>query len=190
MKVESAQTRSSSSSEPPAAPSVAQYSHELGSVSVDECAESQAVPERRGHVGDGHVPVALAPEPAPLLQRLDGRHPPGAPSRTRAAAGAEWERCCAAGLRASGRLCPTPPPAAASQSFHSRKVRECVSVCVSQCVCESVCLCVSVCVWERLRVSVCVCVESPTESGKKWDVTPVKGRWWRCMGGVQPSLFC
>lgn len=48
---------------------------EIGSVFVDEGAESQAVPEGRGHVGDGHIPVALTPDPAPLLQRLHGRHP-------------------------------------------------------------------------------------------------------------------
>lgn len=45
---------------------------------VDEGAESQAVPEGRGHVGDGHIPVALDLDPAPLLQRLHGGHP-GAP---------------------------------------------------------------------------------------------------------------
>lgn len=54
------------------------YSHEVGSVSVDERAESQAVPEGRGHVGHGHVPVSLTLDPAPLLQSLHGRHP-GAP---------------------------------------------------------------------------------------------------------------
>lgn len=42
---------------------------------VDERAERQAVPERGGHVGDGHIPVALTLDPAPLLQRLHGRHP-------------------------------------------------------------------------------------------------------------------
>lgn len=42
---------------------------------VDEGAKSQAVPEGRGHVGDGHIPVALTPDPAPLLQRLHSRHP-------------------------------------------------------------------------------------------------------------------
>lgn len=47
---------------------------------VDEGAESQSVPERRGHVGDGHVPVAVALDPAPLLQRLHGRHPTAGPS--------------------------------------------------------------------------------------------------------------
>lgn len=51
------------------------YLHEIGSVFVDEGAESQSVSERRGHVGDVHIPVALTPEPAPLLQRLHGRHP-------------------------------------------------------------------------------------------------------------------
>lgn len=42
---------------------------------MDEGAESQAVSEGRGHVGDGHIPVALALDPAPLLQRLHGGHP-------------------------------------------------------------------------------------------------------------------
>lgn len=45
---------------------------------VNEGAESQAVPKGRGHVGDGHIPVALDLDPAPLLQRLHGGHP-GAP---------------------------------------------------------------------------------------------------------------
>lgn len=57
------------------------YSHEIGSVFVDEGAESQSVPEGRGHVGDGDIPVALTLDPAPLLQSLHGRHP-GARSRT------------------------------------------------------------------------------------------------------------
>lgn len=48
---------------------------------VDEGAESQSVPEGRGHVGDGDIPVALTLDPAPLLQSLHGRHP-GARSRT------------------------------------------------------------------------------------------------------------
>lgn len=49
--------------------------YELGPVSVNEGAEGQAVPEARRHVGDAHVPVALALEPTPLLQRLHRRHP-------------------------------------------------------------------------------------------------------------------
>lgn len=57
-------------------------------MAVQDGAEGQAVAERRGHVGDAHVPVALALLPAPLLQRLDGRHagggvrPAGAGART------------------------------------------------------------------------------------------------------------
>lgn len=57
------------------------YLHEFGSVFVDEGAESQSVPEGRGHVGDGDIPVALTLDAAPLLQSLYGRHP-GARSRT------------------------------------------------------------------------------------------------------------
>lgn len=40
--------------------------------------KSQSAPEGGGHVGDGHVFVALAVDPTPLLQSLDGSHPPGA----------------------------------------------------------------------------------------------------------------
>lgn len=48
---------------------------EVGSVFVDQSAESQAVPERRGHVGNVHIQVPFTLDPAPLLQRLHGRHP-------------------------------------------------------------------------------------------------------------------
>lgn len=48
--------------------------HQVGSVVVYEGAKSQSAPERRGHVGDGHVPVAVAVRAAPLLQSLDGSH--------------------------------------------------------------------------------------------------------------------
>lgn len=54
------------------------YLHQIRSVLVYERAESQSAPERRGHVADGHVPVALAVHAAPLLQSLDGSHPPRA----------------------------------------------------------------------------------------------------------------
>lgn len=59
---------------------------------VDEGAESQAVSEGRGHVGDGHIPVALTLDPAPLLQRLHGGHA-GAQRPNRYVS----ERCTAAG---------------------------------------------------------------------------------------------
>lgn len=62
---------------------------------VDEGAESQAIPEGRGHVGDRHVPVALALDPAPLLQSLHGRHP-GPRTRTQSAAEPWAERSSAA----------------------------------------------------------------------------------------------
>lgn len=57
------------------------YSHEIGSVFVYQGTESHAAPEGGGHVGDGHIPVSVAPDPAPLLQSLHGRHP-GAQRRT------------------------------------------------------------------------------------------------------------
>lgn len=65
--------------------------YEVGPVPVDKCAEGQAVPEARGHVGDAHVPVALALEPTPLLQRLHRRHPgaPGGGGRP-GSGGGEW----------------------------------------------------------------------------------------------------
>lgn len=49
--------------------------HEVRSVLVDKGTESQSVPEGGRHVGDGHIPVVLTLDPAPLLQRLDGSHP-------------------------------------------------------------------------------------------------------------------
>lgn len=48
--------------------------HQIGSVVVYERTKSQSAPERRGHVGDGHIPVAVAVRSAPLLQSLDGSH--------------------------------------------------------------------------------------------------------------------
>lgn len=43
-----------------------------------ERTKSHPVPERSGHVGDGHVSVALTVQLTPLLQSLDGSHAPGA----------------------------------------------------------------------------------------------------------------
>ena len=54
---------------------VARYSHEIGSVFVDHGAERQPVPERRGHVGDGHIPVSVTLDFAPLLESFNSRHP-------------------------------------------------------------------------------------------------------------------
>lgn len=78
---------------------------------VDERAESQAVPEGRGHVGDGHIPVAVALDPAPLLQRLHGRHP-GARSRgARTDAGAPLEPSEErSGAAVDSPSCARPPP--------------------------------------------------------------------------------
>lgn len=39
-----------------------------------EGTKRQSAPERRGHVGDGHVPVTGAVRSAPLLQSRDGSH--------------------------------------------------------------------------------------------------------------------
>lgn len=72
-------------------------------MSVDEGAERQSVPERRGHVGDGNVPVSLTPDPAPLLQRFHGRHPGARRTDT-----AEESPNC--------RLLLLPPPPAAAAS--------------------------------------------------------------------------
>lgn len=41
---------------------------------MQDSAEGQAIAERGGHVGDAHVPVALALLPAPFLQGLYGGH--------------------------------------------------------------------------------------------------------------------
>lgn len=83
-------------------------SHQVGSVVVDQGAESQSAPERAAHVGDAHVPVAGAVRPAPALQSLDGGHrranaaeESGLPvdaqqqqRRRRRAEGSEPERSC------------------------------------------------------------------------------------------------
>lgn len=58
---------------------VKEHSHKVRPVPVQDRAEGQAVAERSGHVGDAHIPVALALLPAPLLQGLDGRHACGGP---------------------------------------------------------------------------------------------------------------
>lgn len=54
------------------------YLHQVRSVLVYKRTKRQSVPERGRHVGDGHIFVALAVDPTPLLQSLDGSHPPGA----------------------------------------------------------------------------------------------------------------
>lgn len=54
-----------------------EHSHKVRPVSVQDSAEGQAIAERGGHVGDAHVPVALALLPAPFLQGLDGGHAGG-----------------------------------------------------------------------------------------------------------------
>lgn len=54
-----------------------EHSHKVRPVSVQDSAEGQAIAERGGHVGDAHVPVALALLPAPFLQGLDGGHTGG-----------------------------------------------------------------------------------------------------------------
>lgn len=46
-------------------------------MSVQDSAEGQAIAERGSHVGDAHVPVALALLPAPFLQGFDGGHAGG-----------------------------------------------------------------------------------------------------------------
>lgn len=83
--------------------------HEVGSVFVDEGAESQAVPERRGHVRDGNIPVALTLDPAPLLQSLHGRHP-GAQSKRTEPSRAEPSRRVGARQIRSGAPKYFPPP--------------------------------------------------------------------------------
>ncbi len=54
--------------------------HEVRSELVDESAEGQSISERGAHVADGHISVSLALILAPLLKRLDSRHPLQKPS--------------------------------------------------------------------------------------------------------------
>lgn len=56
-----------------------------------ERAKSQTVPERGRHVGDGHIFVAVAVDPTPLLQSLDGSHPPRRDSK-KITRRAQWRR--------------------------------------------------------------------------------------------------
>lgn len=44
---------------------------------MQDSAEGQAIAKRGSHVGDAHVPVALALLPAPFLQGFDGGHAGG-----------------------------------------------------------------------------------------------------------------
>lgn len=97
---------------------------------VDEGAESQAVPEGRGHVGDGHVPVALDLDPAPLLQRLHGGHPEAPES--------ELKRVGAAGGSASFRL---PPYTHEQARTHSHTLLEVDTAAeTTECVCVYACV--------------------------------------------------
>ena len=50
---------------------------------VDERAERHPVPERRGHVRNRHIPVALALNLTPLLKRFNRRHRAPTPTPTR-----------------------------------------------------------------------------------------------------------
>lgn len=126
---------------------------------VDEGAESQAVPEGRGHVGDGHIPVALDLDPAPLLQRLHGGHPE-APQPEVNRVGAQQRRW---------RLPELPPPSARTHSHWAQQLRpQCVSVCLSVCVC--------VCVYARGQGDTDTLRVCHLFSNGKSDVTPAEGR--------------
>ena len=50
-------------------------SHDVWSVSVNDGAESQAVSERRGHIGNLHIAIASCGQPTPLLERLHSSAP-------------------------------------------------------------------------------------------------------------------
>ncbi len=63
--------------------------HEVRSELVDESAEGQSISERGAHVADGHISVSLALILAPLLKRLDSRHPLQKPSLTAKTLGRE-----------------------------------------------------------------------------------------------------
>lgn len=100
-------------------------SHQVGSVVVDQGAESQSAPERAAHVGDAHVPVAGAVRPAPPLQSLDGGHrranaaeesglPVDAQQQQRRAEGSEPERSCVLFPPAEGARRVRDAPAAAA----------------------------------------------------------------------------
>lgn len=132
---------------------------------VDEGAESQAVPEGRGHVGDGHVPVALDLDPAPLLQRLHGGHPEAPES--------ELKRVGAAGGSASFRL---PPHTHTRASTHAHTHTPCWKLTAAE---TTECVCVCVCGRSPDTLRVCHLF-----SHGKSDVTPAEGRLLRVMGGV------
>lgn len=124
---------------------------------VDEGAERQAVSEGRGHVGDGHIPVALALDPAPLLQRLHGGHP-GAPSPN----GSVCERSGAAEASLSFPL----PPQSHWGKFTGLRVSAGSDEPWGAGGCACVCVGVSECVGITSR--------SPLKPANRVEVTPAK----------------